>query len=74
LNATRGLAQGDTVAIMPSFANGALGTFVVSAAAVATQSRENTSGGSTSSAHADGADGCLFAGAYRADHFHEVSR
>jgi len=59
---------------MLPFANVTLGTFVVSAAAVVTQSWEHTSGGSTNSAHADGADGCLLAGAYRTDHFNEVSR
>lgn len=61
-NATRGFAVEDTVAIVLRFVNGALGTFLLSDTAAATQSWEQTSGENASYARAADQDCYLIAG------------
>lgn len=61
-NATRGHAVEDTVAILLRFVNGALGTFLLSDTAAATQSWEQTSGENASYARATDQDCYLLAG------------
>ncbi|MDQ4503603.1 Gfo/Idh/MocA family oxidoreductase [Sinomonas sp. ASV322] len=63
-NAARGFAVEDTAAITLAFANGALGTFMLSDAAAATASWEQTSRENPAYAHADGEDCYLIAGTH----------
>jgi predicted dehydrogenase len=62
-NATRGFAVEDTAAIGLSFANGALGMFMLSDTAASARSWEQTSGENASYAHYGDEDCYLFAGA-----------
>jgi predicted dehydrogenase len=62
-NATRGFAVEDTAAIGLSFANGALGTFMLSDTTASALSWEQTSGENTSYAHYGDEDCYVFAGA-----------
>ncbi|MEA5455917.1 Gfo/Idh/MocA family oxidoreductase [Sinomonas sp. JGH33] len=61
-NAARGFAVEDTAAITLTFANGALGTFMLSDAAAAAASWEQTSRENPAYAHADDEDCYLIAG------------
>lgn len=61
-NAARGFAVEDTAAITLTFANGALGTFMLSDAAAAVASWEQTSRENLAYAHADDEDCYLIAG------------
>jgi predicted dehydrogenase len=60
--ATRGFAVEDTAAISLSFANGALGSFLLSDAAASARSWEQTSGENRAYPHADDEDCYLVAG------------
>jgi predicted dehydrogenase len=63
-NAIRGFAVEDTVAINLRFANGALGTFMLSDAAASPRSWEQTSGEDKSYDHHGGQDCCVLAGTH----------